>query len=892
MKIESIRTMNGPNIWSIRRQKLIVMTLNLEEMEDCPSNKITGFPERLKQLLPSLYTHRCSEGVPGGFFHRVDEGTWLGHIIEHVALEIQTLAGMETGFGRTRSTGKDGVYHVVFSYLEARAGKYAAEASVRIVEALIKGEEYDLAKDIQELKWIYEDDKFGPSTGSLVEEAAKRGIPYIRLDKSSLVQLGYGVHQKRIQATVASTTSNIAVELAGDKDATKSILDQAEVPVPKGEIIYDEQDLRTAVESIGFPVVIKPLDGNHGKGATTNINSIEEALVAMEIARKYSKAIICESYITGKDFRGLVINYKFVAAALRTPAAVIGDGQHTIQQLIDITNKDPKRGEGHNNMLTEILVDAAAMEMLGKKGYTLETVLPEGEEMHLKHTANLSTGGTATDVTDQVHPKNVALFERIARVIGLDICGIDIIATDLERPVTETGGAVIEVNAGPGFRMHLEPTTGKHRNVAGCVIDMLFPKDKPTSIPIIAVTGTNGKTTTSRMVAHITKQAGYCVGYTTTEGIYLNGEKVVSGDCSGPTSAQFVLKDTSVDLAVLECARGGILRSGLGFQSSDVAIVTNVAEDHLGIGGIDTIEKLAKVKAVVAESVKETGYAILNAEDDLVYQMREELECKVALFAVDEKNERIIKHAAEGGLAAIASNNYVTILHKGKKIKVEKVQNIPITFNGKARFNIANVLGASLAAYVSNISIDVIKQSLQSFVPSPQLTPGRMNMFKFSNFNVMVDYAHNPHGIQAVGEFIKSMKASKRIGIIAGVGDRRDEDIVAVGTVAANMFDEIIIRQDDDKRGRSVEEINDLLKEGIRKVSKKIKISEMDCETTAIDFALDNAKPNVFIVFFSDKVEKVIEHVTRRLQQDQEATMPRIDKTVSEQFPLLKSIAM
>jgi cyanophycin synthetase len=837
------------------------MLLDLEELEDMPTNKIPGFLERVKALMPSLYSHRCSEGVLGGFFHRVEEGTWMGHVIEHLALELQTLAGMDTGFGRTRESGKSGVYHVVFSYHEAKAGIYTAKAAVKIAEALINGEEYDLSNDIQTLREIREDERLGPSTGSIVEEAIRRKIPYIRLNNHSLVQLGYGCNQLRIQATVASTTSSIAVEIACDKEETKNLLEASEIPVPRGRIVYNEEEMKSAIERIGYPVVTKPVNGNHGKGATTNIRTWEEAVEAFAAAKKYSRGIICEKYITGRDFRVLVVNYKFVAAALRTPASVIGDGVSSIQQLIDKVNSDPRRGYGHENVLTAIKIDDFTNNILAKHGYTLDTVIADKEELWLKPTANLSTGGTATDVTDFVHPTNVFMCERIAKIIGLNICGIDIMADDLSTPIVENGGAVLEVNAAPGFRMHLDPTEGLPRNVAEPVIDMLYPPGTSARIPIIAVSGTNGKTTTTRLIAHIVKQMGYKVGYTTTDGVYIQNQLMVKGDCTGPKSAEFVLRDPTVNFAVLECARGGILRAGLGFHNCDVAVVTNVAEDHLGLQGIDTIEKLARVKSVAANSVFPDGYSILNADDDHVYAMGKGLECKLAYFSMDENNPRISQHCAAGGLAAVYEHGYVTILKGSWKIRIEKATNIPLTFSGKAEFNIANVLAAILAAYVSDFKTEDIRQALQTFVPSPAMTPGRMNMFNFKNYTIMLDYAHNTHGIQAIGKFVHTVDASLKVGIVAAVGDRRDEDIIAVGAESARIFDEIIIRQDKNLRGRTEEEMIELMTLGIHSIDPNKKITVFRKEVDAIDYAIKTAVKGSFIVVISDVVPDALEQV-------------------------------
>ena len=861
MKILDIKAMNGPNYWSVNRHKLIVMLLDLEDMEQKPTNEIPGFLQRLSALMPSLYEHRCSEDVPGGFFVRVKEGTWMGHVIEHIALELQTLAGMDTGFGRTRETTDPGVYHVVFSYQEAKAGIYTAKAAVKIAQSLADGAPVDLDEDIQNLREIRENERLGPSTGSIVEEAIRRKIPYIRLNRHSLVQLGYGVNQCRVQATIASTTSSIAVEIACDKEETKNLLEASEIPVPRGRIIYDEEDLQNAIEKIGYPIVTKPVNGNHGKGATTNIRNWEDAVAGLKAAKVYARSVICEKFITGRDFRVLVINYKFVAAALRTPAAVTGDGKHTIQQLVDKVNLDPRRGYGHEKVLTAIKIDDFTMDMLAKKEYTLDTILADKEELWLKPTANLSTGGTATDVTDFVHPTNIFMCERIARIIGLNICGIDIMADDLSVPIKENGGAVLEVNAAPGFRMHLDPTDGLPRNVAEPVIDMLYPPGSSARIPIIAVSGTNGKTTTTRLIAHIVKQLGYKVGYTTTDGVYIQNQVMMQGDCTGPVSAEFVLRDPTVDYAVLECARGGILRAGLGFHNCDVAVVTNVAADHLGLGGIDTLEKLAKVKAVAANTVFPKGYAILNADDDLVYNMHKDLVCKVAYFSLREDNERVRKHCAKGGIAAIYENGYVTILKGSWKIRVEKATNIPLTFSGMAEFNIANVLAATLAAYVQEFKTEDIRQALQTFVPSPALTPGRMNMFHFRNYSVMLDYAHNTHGLLAIGKYVKTVEASVKVGIIAGVGDRRDEDIVSLGEAAATIFDEIIIRQDKHLRGRTEQAIIDLMTRGIHNVDPHKKIVVIRKESAAIDYAFANAVKDSFIVITSDVIPDALEQV-------------------------------
>jgi cyanophycin synthetase len=844
------------------------MKLDLQEMEELPSNKIDGFSERMEKMFPTMYAHECSEGHPGGFFKRVQDGTWMGHVVEHIALEIQTLAGMDVGFGRTRSTSEHGVYNVVFAYMEEKVGVFAARAAVRITEALAANEPYDLEDDIQKMREIREDERLGPSTGSIVDEAKGRGIPWIRLNRHSLVMLGYGVNQKRIQATVTSNTSSIAVEIACDKEDTKNLLEAANIPVPKGKIIYDEDDLKDAIEYIGYPVVIKPINGNHGRGATINIRSWEEAVEGLAAAKKISRGVICEKYITGFDHRVLVINYKFVAAAKRTPALVVGDGKSSIQQLIDEVNKDSRRGYGHEKVLTAIKVDDNTNNILAEKGLTLDSVLPADEILYLKSTANISTGGTATDVTDLVHPHNVFMAERIARIVGLDICGIDIMTDDISEPLDDTGGAILEVNAAPGFRMHLAPTDGLPRNVAEPVIDMLFPPGSSYRIPIVAVSGTNGKTTTTRLTAHIAKTAGYKVGFTTTDGIYIQNIMMQRGDCTGPASAEFVLKDPTVDFAVLECARGGILRAGLGFGTCDIGIITNIAADHLGLKDINTLEDMARVKSVVVEAVMPSGYAILNADDELVTNMAKGLSCKIAYFSMDEKNPLVKAHCEKGGLAAIAENGYITICKGNWKIRVEKIVNIPLTFRGKAVFMIQNILPAVLTGFIRNFKIEDIRLALETFIPSPVQTPGRMNMFEFKKFNVMVDYAHNPAGFQAIARFLEKIEAKPKIGIIAGVGDRRDEDILSLGTLAAKMFDEIIVRQDRNLRGRSEQEIIELMLKGIHAVDPSKKITVIPSEPEAIDYAFKNAKKGSFIIICSDVVPDALDQVMKYKEEE------------------------
>ena len=861
MKIEKIQVLRGPNIWSIRRKKLIQMRLDLEELENFPTNKIEGFRENIERLLPSLLSHRCSEGVEGGFFQRIEMGTWMGHVIEHIALEIQTLAGMDAGFGRTRETKTPGVYNVVFNYVEEKSGVYAAEQAVVIAEALIEGKDFPINECIQTLKEIRERERLGPSTGSIVEEAVARNIPWIRLGRNSLVQLGYGVNQQRFQATITGKTGSIAVDIACNKELTKKMLDDAAIPVPTGDLVVDEDGLERVIRKIGYPLVLKPLDGNHGKGSSINVNDWESAKIGLQHAQNYGTKVIVERFITGYDFRVLVINNKMVAAARRVPAHIVGDGEMNIQQLIDKENLDPRRGYGHENVLTEISVDKDTNELLEILNYNLETVPQKGEIVYLKSTANLSTGGTSIDVTDMIHPENITMCERISKIIGLDVCGVDIMAENLTQPLKESGGAILEVNAAPGFRMHLAPSEGLPRNVAAPVVDMLYPQGKAFRIPIIAVTGTNGKTTTTRLIAHIVKNNGYRVGFTTSDGIYIQNTMLTKGDTTGPISAEFVLKDPTVEFAVLETARGGILRSGLGFNHCDIGVLTNIKEDHLGISDIHNLKDLTKVKRVVLDSVKKDGWSILNADDEYSMRLMPDLSSKVAIFSLDENNKHIKKFAKEGKITCVYEEGFITIKKGDWKIRIAKAINIPITMEGKAKFMISNVLAASLSTYLYGFAIEDIANSLRTFIPSAALTPGRLNVFKFKKFNVLIDFAHNPAGYEAIEDYLKNVEATKKIGIISGVGDRRDEDIKECGKIAGRMFDYIIIRNEKHLRGRTEEEINGLIISGILEAGRDVSYESIPKEIEALKHAMSMAEEGTYITALSDVVSNAIDLV-------------------------------
>lgn len=860
----------GPNLYA--HSPCIKWKIDIGAFEERPTNLIEGFTDKLKELIPSLIEHRCSEGVRGGFFTRLEEGTWLGHVMEHVSLELQELAGITVGFGRARSAGPPGVYNVIYECEERETGILAGETAIELIETLIAGEPFDVHDRISELRRLYERNSLGPSTKSIVEAAARRDIPYIRLDDLNLVQLGYGSKAKKIQATIASTTKYMGVEIAGDKDITKTILGFHGVPVPKGD---STRHLDTAIRiarRIGWPVVVKPLDASHGRGIVTNIHDEEELRIAFEDAKQYRTSVVVERFLEGHDFRLLVIDHKFIAAAQRVPAHVIGDGMHTIAQLADLANEDPRRGEGHEKVLTKIKLDGATERLLALRHLTFDSIPEKGQMVPLKTTANLSTGGTSIDVTDRVHPANIELAERISELVGLDIAGIDVVAPDVETPIAENGGGIVEVNAAPGFRMHLAPTEGKPRAVGEAVVDMLFPPGTPSRIPIITITGTNGKTTTARLCAHIAKMSGKTVGLTTSDGIYIRNQLVQKGDTTGPNSASVVLRDPAVDFAVLETARGGILRAGVAYDWSDAAIITNIAADHLGLRDVHTLEDLARVKAVTVERVKKGGYAIFNAEDPMTPIMREYADSNVAYFSLDPDNPTFREHVSANGLGATLENGWLMLYENGLRVTLCDQREVPISFGGKARFNIANALSAVLAAFATQIHVTDIISGLQSFFQSATTTPGRLNFVEFDGFRVMIDYAHNPHGLAAMSELARSLRRTRLVCVLGLPGDRRDEDIREAARIVGTNFERVILRDDFDLRGRQPGEVAGILREGLLAGGlDESKISHRHAEIDAIGLAVAEAEPGDLIVYIADKPVIAAQYVEDLRKQNDHA---------------------
>jgi cyanophycin synthetase len=861
MKLLETRVYRGPSPYGYR--PVIRMTVDLEDLEQYPSNKIPGFVDGLLAGIPTLQEHGCSYGEPGGFVRRLRDGTWFGHIVEHVALELQCLAGTPVTYGKTRGAGRDGVYHIVYSFEEEHVGARAGEVAIAWLESLLPagfadhGPPVNLLAETEELARFADRVAFGPSTRSLVEEAKRRGIPTMRLNDMSLVQLGWGVHQQRIQATVTSKTSHIAVEVAQDKELTGVLLERAGLPVPRHERVRSVEGAIEAAERIGYPVVVKPIDLSHGRGVALDLKDAQQVREAFEKAYDLSSYVMVEEFCQGNDHRVLVIHAEVVAVAERVPGHVVGDGERTIAQLVDQVNADPRRGVGHEKVLTRIEFDHQAERLMALTGVTRDTVLARGRVFMLRSTGNLSTGGTAVDRTDVIHPDNVAIAVRAAQVVGLDVAGIDIVCADISRSLREQRGVIVEVNAAPGFRMHVAPTEGKPRNVAAPVMDMLYPPGMPARVPLVAVTGTNGKTTTSRMVAHILKMAGKRTGLTTTDGIYLDGERVLKGDMTGPWSARVVLTDPTVEAAVLETARGGILREGLGWDRCDVGCVLNVSADHLGLRGVDTIEEMAFIKQLVVEVVRDDGTSVLNADDPLTAAMAAKAEGRVMYFSTSPENEIVRKHVKAGGRAAVLErgvNGDMLSLYEGERhMPLIWSHLIPATLEGKARFNVENALAAAAVGFSLGLSLEHIRQGLRTFTNSFFQAPGRCNVFDEHPFRVIVDYGHNPAAMRKMAELVKSLRKKRAIAVVAATGDRRDQDILELAEAAASAFDVFVAKEDKDLRGRKPGEAAALLVDGARRAGvPQGAIHVEPVEERAIAVALGMAEPGDLVVIFAD----------------------------------------
>ena len=872
MKIVSTNIYVGPNIYA--HFPVIRHVLDLGVLEEWPTGRLgKDFIDPLLDNLPGLHEHGCSYKEPGGFVRRLhdDEGTWLGHVMEHVAIELQNIAGYPVTFGRTRSVdGQPGHYNMVFQYHDDAVGREASQLSLALLHSFLPaeikpddapGDDWEFAEERDRFIRYAQSRAFGPSTGSLVQAAEDRGIPWIRLNRQSLVQFGHGKYQRRIQATTTGNTSNIAVELASDKEETNSILRDLGLPVPKQRLVRSSRDAKRAAERIGFPVVLKPLAGNHGRGVSINLKSADEIEVAFDKAREHGRNVIVESYLEGHDHRILVVNGELVAASKRVPGHVVGDGKNTIEQLVDIVNEDPRRGVGHEKVLTRLELDDQAERLLKKLAYDRNTVPADGETVYLRSTANLSTGGTAIDVTDTIHPDNREMAIRTIKAIGLDIGGVDFLTKDITESYRETGGGICEVNAGPGFRMHVAPSEGTPRDVAGPVLDMLFPPDSPSRIPIAAVTGTNGKTTTSRMLAHILKMRGFTVGLTSTDGVYIDGQLSVPGDMTGPVSAKMILRDPSVDAAVMETARGGMLRGGLGFQTCNVAACLNVAADHLGLKGIDTLEQLAEIKRVPIEIADDA--AVLNADDPLCLQMADYTDAETLCYVTMNPGHSLVKqHIRAGGQAFVLeegmNGHMITIYDSESHMPLLWTHLIPATIEGRAIHNVQNAMFAAALAYNMDIGLEDIRHGLRTFDATFFQTPGRMNIYDEHPFKVILDYAHNPAAVRAMCNLVDRFEPKgKRIIALSAPGDRRDEDICEIAEISAGHFDHFVCRCDDNRRGRGEDEVavmikNKLLEEGIAADRIEVVPDEQEATTRALEIA----EPGDIILVLADAIKR------------------------------------
>jgi cyanophycin synthetase len=862
----------GPSLYA--HFPVIRLELDLGALEQWPSAKLgEDFISGLLAALPGLLEHGCSYREPGGFVRRLreEEGTWLGHVLEHVAIELQNVAGENVTFGKTRSIdGRPGVYSVVYEYAQREEGIEAGELAMRLLDSLLPvslrtpgllPEDWDWPSARDEFIRYAQRRALGPSTASLVHAAEARDIPWLRLNGQSLVQLGYGKYQQRIQATITGKTSHIAVELASDKEETNKILGSLGLPVPKQELVQSEEGARRAARRIGFPVVTKPYNGNHGRGISIGLQNEDEVVAGFQRAREHSRSVIVETFVSGDDHRLLVVNGELVAATRRTPGHVVGDGVLTVAQLVEKVNQDPRRGVGHEKVLTRLELDAQAMTMLAKLGYD-ETSVPRADErVFLRSTANLSTGGTATDVTDIIHPDNRDMAVRAIKAIGLDVGGVDFLSDNIAESYKTHGGGICECNAAPGFRMHVAPSEGTPRDVAGPVIEMLFPPGSPARVPIAAVTGTNGKTTTARMLAHITKMAGYTPGLTTTDGVYIDGQRTVEGDMTGPVATRMVLADPHIDIAVLEMARGGLLRAGMGVPFVNVGAVLNVAADHLGMKGIDTLEQLAEVKRIIAEVSRDC--AVLNADDPLVLKMAAYTEAKsICYVTMNPQHSLVREHIRAGGracaLEAGVNGQMITLYDKGSHIPLLWTHLVPATLEGRALHNVQNAMFAAVMAFSLGIKLDAIRQGLRTFGASFFQAPGRMNVYDEHPFKVIFDYGHNAHAVGVMADLAQRLDVQgRRIVVMAGPGDRRDEDILAIADAVAGRFDHYVCRRDDSLRGRDGDEVPLMLKRRLEAQGvASAHISLIPDEQEAIDAALRMGRPGDLLLVFADALTR------------------------------------
>lgn len=878
MEFRKVLALRGPNLWA--NFPVLEAWLDLGDM-DKPSTEFPGFNDRLMNWLPSMIEHRCSIGERGGFFQRLRNGTYLGHILEHVTLELQTLAGTEVGFGKARETCEPGVYKVIIEYLEETVGRECLAVARDLCLAAVHDRPFNVAREIERLRELAQEVCLGPSTRAIVQVAQSRNVPYRRLNTESLVLFGHGRKQRRIQAAETDRTSAIAEAIAQDKEMTRMLLRAVGVPMPYGRPVKDADDAWATASEIGVPVVVKPQDGNQGRGVATNLATREQIVAAYEAARKEGQSVLVEKFAPGHDYRLLVVGDRVVAAARREPAQVLGDGVHTIAQLVELVNADPRRGEHHATVLSKIKLDAIALAVLADQGFTPEAVPPAGTTVLIRRNANLSTGGTAIDVTERVHPAVAACAVDAAKIVGLDIAGVDVVAQDISRPLNEQGGVIVEVNAAPGLRMHLEPSVGISRPVGEAIVDVLFPAGEDGRIPIVAVTGVNGKTTTTRFISHILRGTGKCVGMTCTDGIFVGDRRIDSGDCSGPQSAHSVLMNPSVDMGVFETARGGILREGLAFDYCDVAVVTNIGEgDHLGLSDINTPEELAKVKRCIVEAVSPKGHAVLNANDPLVVEMAAHCPGAVVFFAVDANHPVVVRHRGVGGRAVFVRDRQVVLAEGDHEEVLLSLERLPLTRNGQVVFQVENSLASIAAAWSLGIPLEVIRTRAESIAADIDKVPGRFNVLEIEGATVVVDYGHNTHSLAAVIQALGTFPHQRRTCVYSTAGDRRDCDIIRQGELLGAAFDRVILYEDHYRRGRTQGEIVSLFRKGLEPATRAREVVEVDGATKAAEAALTSAQPGELVLLQADTIDETVQWLRGYLETLAAKTAPEVIEVV------------
>jgi cyanophycin synthetase len=860
MRVESIRTLAGPNIYTHR--PALLMCLDLEDLSERETREFEGFNGRLVALLPGLRTHHCSKGYPGGFVERLDDGTYFGHVIEHVALELMDMAGVGVKHGKTRAAERPGLYHVVVEYKAEQTTRFLLETAVALVASVLAGEEFPAEEKLEEARRLAARTELGPSTRAIVEAAERRGIPWARVGPDSIVRLGWGRHRRFIQAATSDLTNSIAVEIASDKELTKQLLEQAAIPVPRGRVVRTEEEALAALREAGGAVVVKPLDGRQGHGVSLNLTTAEEVARAFRIAQEFSRSVLVEELIRGRNYRVLVVGGRVVAASERAACRVIGDGRRTVRQLIDEANQDPLRGDCHEKPLTKIKVDDIVLAHLARTGWGLEQVPGDGQVVTLREGINLSTGGTARDVTDEVHESVRRACERAARAVGLDICGVDLVLGDISAPFTEGAGAVIELNASPGLRMHQHPSEGRPRDAGESIVRMLYPSGDGR-VPLFSVTGTNGKTTVTRMIAHVLAATGLNVGLTTTDGVWVGGEQIVAGDTTGPHSARTVLSDPTVEAAVLETARGGIARRGLGYDWADVAVLTNIQPDHFGQDGIETLEDIVFIKSLVAERVREGGTLVLNADDEHLARLAEHprvsrVPKRVVYFSLREDHVLIRKHLDAGGTAFLMRDGWVVEAEGLERRRVLRAVGVAATMGGTAEFQLANVLACVAACRAHGVPVEHLADALATF-RSADANPGRANLFRLpAGGHLLLDYGHNPEAFRSVCRMAARWEGVRVTGIVGVPGDRSDELIEEAGRTAARGFPRLVIKEDADTRGRRRGEVAELLRRAVEREAPGRDCRVVLDETEALRGELATLKEGEVVVLFFDKLAPLV----------------------------------